>query len=149
MQNLVDKKYNKIEKYTSYTINIKDNNLELKYNNNIISTTFEIMGIYDITTKLFSWSNKFSLINKNKIKLTKQIKKYKKKLYLYLINNKYKDVEYVEKLYYYLSNNIFILNEENIIDIVKLAIYITNTNVVYNNNNNIITFYFIDKLFHN
>ena len=90
-----------------------------------MTINYEILGIYDEQTNLFTWGCNFEIINKKKIMLSKIIKKKSNTIKNIITTLKYTDVEYLEEIYYYLSNNMFYIDNTKLINLVNISLFIT------------------------
>ncbi len=136
---IIDEKYvkstielNMSEKYEiSFIGDNNDNTMEILFigdnNNKKFVCKYEICGVYDIITNLYTWGWDFNIIDRNNIQLTKKIKEFIKPIKSYIIDNTYSDIEYIEKIYYYLSHSIFFVNKDKLHDMHKFCVSVTDT----------------------
>lgn len=110
-----------------YTDHNGEDMLVLAHDSQKITLKYEVLGVYDSATSIFSWGWDFYTINREKIQLAKKVKSFTKEVKNYIIENSYSDVEYLEKIYYYLSHSIFFINTKKFDDIIKIATFITNS----------------------
>lgn len=119
-------------------INLFDNKKKL------LTVKYEILGIFDKKCGFFTWAKYIPLINKNLIKIMRNIKSSKDEITEMIVENKYKDVEFLEIILYYLSNNMFIIDETNVSMFLKYCIYISKSKgILINKNDNKYVYYFI------
>lgn len=140
--NLSQSLNNILKDHSNYSINIVNDSHKYSYidvfginSKKILTVKYEILGTYDATSGIFNWACDQMISNKEITTLSKQIKKYSKDLKKMIIKNKYNDTNYLEKIYYYLSNTIFFLESVNLIDIIKISIFVTKCKGVIKNNN--------------
>jgi len=102
-----------------------ENTMEFKSGTSKVLTVYEILGVYDTATSIFSWSWKYEIIDRKKHQIAKKIKEQKKTIKSDIINGTYSDVDYLEKIYYYISNPLFLLNVSQIEGFVKICTVLT------------------------
>lgn len=98
-----------------------------KNNKKILTTKYEILGSFNKKLNIYCWGCDSLVKNKELTNLSKEIKNYSKTLKKLIINKQFKDEEYMERLYYYLTNSMFYIENENLSDLIKISIYISNT----------------------
>lgn len=119
---LLNKKYS-----IDDTVNQNEDNTLIFYSEQkkILSTKYEIMGIYDYKCNIFSWGDSNLLTNKKISTLIKKIKKSKENIQNTIIQNEYEDNEYIERILYYIDNCMFFIQENSMIDLIQFCGYIT------------------------
>lgn len=132
----------------NYQIKIVDEVIDIYgENKKILTIKYELLGSYDTKSEIFNWAHNYYIVDKELLFLSKEVKKYSSKLRKYIINQKCEDNEYMERLYYYLSNSVFILQENKLLDIINMSIYITKCKgVIKNKNGNMIQLYFVKDI---
>jgi hypothetical protein len=108
------------------------------YNNDkkIMSSKYELLGIYDETTNLFVWGSSIIPANKNDTLRVRDIREYSSKIKSFILNKKFSDVGFLERLLYYLSENIVYIIRENISDLTMLCVFVSKKFVVFKSNAN-------------
>ena len=91
----------------------------------IMSSKYELLGIYDNTTNLFIWGSTMNPSNKNNTLRVKDIREYSSKLKSLIINKKFSDIGYIEMLLYYLTENIIYVLSDHIYDLVMLCVFVS------------------------
>jgi hypothetical protein len=132
--------YNNIDSQ-QYTIRLGENpneNVAEIYNNDkkIMSSKYELLGIYDETTNLFVWGSSIIPANKNDTLRVRDIREYSSKIKSFILNKKFSDVGFLERLLYYLSENIVYIIRENISDLTMLCVFVSKKFVVFKSNAN-------------
>jgi hypothetical protein len=110
---------------TIYASQNDENTMEFKSETNKVLLVYEILGVYDTATSIFSWSWKHELIDRKKSQMIKKIKDQKKRIKSDIINGTYSDSKYLEQIYYYVSNPIFLLNSSEIEGFTKICTVLT------------------------
>lgn len=110
---------------TIYASQNDENTMEFKSETNKVLVVYEILGVYDTATSIFSWSWKHELIDRKKSQMIKKIKDQKKRIKSDIINGTYSDSKYLEQIYYYVSNPIFLLNSSEIEGFTKICTVLT------------------------
>ena len=115
------------KKYQKYNIEKDIINNQIIISNNkkiILKFTYYFVGSYDINNSLWIWTiNNFLLDNKNK-SFTKNLIDFKQNLKNNFNMYKNTPTDVFEKYIYYLSNDICYIKSSNILDIMKLNMYI-------------------------
>lgn len=129
--------------YPNYTIGIvndsnKDSFIDVygTTKKKILTVKYEVLGMYDSQMEIFSWACDHKISDKGIVGLSKEVKKYSKKLKKHIIKKEFDDTEYMERLYYYLSNSMFFLEFSNLSDIMKISIFVTKCKGVLKQDNN-------------
>lgn len=143
----IKKSYNMSDQYT---IEIKKNPNGQVLNvytqeKKILSSRYELLGIYDESTNLFVWGSSLTPSDKNNTLKVKNIKDYSTKLKSLIITKKFSDIDFQERSLYYLSENIFYITNENIQDFILLCIFVSKKLVLIKRNlgTHLISFYLI------
>jgi hypothetical protein len=145
----IQKEYGNIEAQP-YTIknspNQEEKIIEI-YNDEkkIISTKYELLGIYDESTNLFLWGNSLVPSDKTESIRVRDILEYSKKIKALILNKKFTDIGFLEKMLYYLSSPIIYVLKENISQLIMLCVFISKKIILMRRdaNTNIVTFYLI------
>lgn len=110
---------------TIYSSQNDENTMEFKSETSKVLVVYEILGVYDTATSIFSWGWKHELIDRKKTQMVKKIKGQKKTIKSDIINGTYSDSNYLEQIYYYISNPIFLLNSSQIENFTKICTVLT------------------------
>lgn len=146
-----------LKDHINYTIGIVDgsnvDNIIDIYGSNkkkILTIKYEVLGTYDGTFGIFSWACDHVILNKEVCLLSKNVKKYSKTLKKAIVSENNHDhnqtnSNYMEKIYYYLSNSMFFLDPQNLVDIIKISIFVTESKGIVQEiaQNKITTLYFV------
>ena len=125
-----------MDAYENKMVNLYDKNKKL------MSCTYEIIGIYDTKTNIFTWGCN-TLNDKNLLKISSKIRKYVKSLENMIIKKEYSDTNYMERLHYYLSNCMFYIQNDNIKDLMEFCIYVSKCKGILEDGSDVKTFYVI------
>jgi hypothetical protein len=112
-------------------------------NKKILTVKYEILGSFDISLMVFSWAYKLMIIDKKTTKLSRKIKKHKKKIKKLIVNKNFNDSDFLEEIYYYLSNGIFFVDKDKINNIIILSLFITKCKGIINITKNNTILYFL------
>ena len=118
-------------KFTDNTIDV------IRNEKKIMRINYQILGIFDSQTKLFTWGCDFEIVNRNLTSLSKLIKKKSKTMKNIISNMKYSDVDYLEEIYYYLSNNIFYIDDKYLKKLINISLFITKKKGIVVGNGNL------------
>ncbi|AYV78265.1 MAG: hypothetical protein Edafosvirus8_15 [Edafosvirus sp.] len=128
-EEIIKKKIN-IDENINYTFEFSrslnnDAIIDIYLNNkHILKILYEIIGIYNLQNSVWYWSWNSSLIERDLMKKTKKIKKFGK----YIKNNLNEfDPKEAEEIYYYVSNGNFFINQENVLKIIQLSLYLSDS----------------------
>lgn len=131
-----------------YTLKTEDNQNEKVIgiyvdDKKMLSSKYEVLGIYDNNTNLFIWGSHIKPSNANENIRVKDIKEYSTKLKSMILNTKFSDVGYMEKMLYYLSENIIYIMKENIIELIMLTTFVSKKLVIGKSEKDVLTLYLL------
>lgn len=94
----------------------------LHNNKQIFVGSYQILGVHNVTTKIWFWTWSLPFVNKQSYEKLTQIKNLSNTL-----KNKYADIDAkdYELLQFYATNNYFYCSIETVTYIVQLALYLT------------------------
>jgi len=105
----------------------------------ILKATYQVIGIFNNKTSMWTWGYAIDLINKESIKKSKKILEFNKELKKNNINNKL-NYKAFESLDFYTSNETFSTSKDKLEIFSKLMIYLTNgewfLKIIHNSDSN-------------
>lgn len=151
-EDLSHKLNKKMSKYEKYEIEINDKDL---YTLNVIHNDekqilckYEVIGYYGIDKNFFMWNFGALTYDKKNKEYNEIIKKNNKNIKNIIIENQYKDIDFLEFLLYCVSNNIFYIERSFLDDLLKYICCITNAQgyLISTKENNMIIYLVSDIL---
>jgi len=113
----------------------------------VLKAEYSLIGLYNVGVSVWYWGWNIAMIDKSLIQKIKKIKKYYKTIKAEY--HKYNAQE-IDEIYYFLRNGNFYISQQNVLKIVKLALFLTKSNwyleVMRNDQTGGIQYIFIDKV---